>query len=233
MPQCVCSQPVIGPASPLDGKRVILADDDVLLREGIASLLSRSGYDVVGQAGNAADLVELVREHRPGLVIIDIRMPPTNTTDGLKAARVIRQEFPGIAVLLLSAHVEIEHVWDLLSSGPGVGYLLKGRIIDVAEFIDSLARIAQGGSVLDPSFVQELVAAKHVGDQLAALTQREREVLSRMAEGHSNAGIGRCLWVSPRTVEKHVNSILAKLGLYETDDTHRRVLAVVRFLECR
>jgi DNA-binding NarL/FixJ family response regulator len=233
MPQQICAQPDIAPASPLDVERVVLADDDVLLREGIASLLSRSGYEIVGQAGNAADLVELVRTQRPGLVIIDIRMPPSNTTDGLDAARVIRQEFPDIALLLLSAHIEVEHVWDLLASGPGVGYLLKGRIIDVAEFIDSVARIAEGGCVVDPGFVQELAAAKRVADPLAALTQREREVLALIAEGRSNAAISRCLWVSPRTVEKHVTSILAKLGLYETDDTHRRVLAVVKFLECR
>jgi DNA-binding NarL/FixJ family response regulator len=215
-------------------QRVVLADDDVLLREGLASLLGRSGYDVVGQAGNAVDLVELVREHRPGLVIIDIRMPPSNTTDGLDAAGVIRQEFPDIAILVLSAHVEVEHAVALLASGRGVGYLLKGRVIDVAEFIDTLARIARGGSVVDPSLVQELVAARRLGDPLGALTERERQVLALMAEGRSNAGIGRRLWVSESTVEKHVGSILTKLGLFDTDDEHhRRVLAVVRFLEAR
>jgi DNA-binding NarL/FixJ family response regulator len=215
-------------------QRVVLADDDVLLREGLASLLGRSGYDVVGQAGNAVDLVELVREHRPGLVIIDIRMPPSNTTDGLDAAGVIRQEFPDIAILVLSAHVEVEHAVELLASGRGVGYLLKGRVIDVAEFIDTLARIARGGSVVDPSLVQELLAARRLGDPLGALTERERQVLALMAEGRSNAGIGRRLWVSESTVEKHVGSILTKLGLFGTDDEHhRRVLAVVRFLEAR
>jgi len=230
-PKAQCGSVVV---RTLDVQRVVLADDDVLLREGLASLLGRSGYDVVGQAGNAVDLVELVREHRPGLVIIDIRMPPSNTTDGLDAAGVIRQEFPDIAILVLSAHVEVEHAVALLASGRGVGYLLKGRVIDVAEFIDTLARIARGGSVVDPSLVQELVAARRLGDPLGALTERERQVLALMAEGRSNAGIGRRLWVSESTVEKHVGSILTKLGLFDTDDEHhRRVLAVVRFLEAR
>jgi DNA-binding NarL/FixJ family response regulator len=213
--------------------RVVLADDDVLLREGLASLLGRSGYEVVGQAGTADDLVVLVREHIPDLVIVDIRMPPTHSTDGLDAARLIREEFPDIAILVLSAHVEVHHAMELLASGQRVGYLLKSRVTDVDEFIDTLARITRGGSVVDPGLVQELVAAQRLDDPLAALTGREREVLALMAEGRSNAGIGRRLWVSEGTVEKHVRSILTKLGLFEADDDHRRVLAVVTFLEAR
>jgi DNA-binding NarL/FixJ family response regulator len=213
--------------------RVVLAEDDVLLREGLASLLERSGMQVVGQAGNAAELLALVREQRPELVVVDIRMPPTNTTEGLEAARVIRQELPGTGILVLSAHVEIEHAIELLGSGRGVGYLLKRRVSNVAELIDTLQRIARGGSVVDPALVQELVTAQRQHDPLAALSAREREVLALMAEGRSNAGIGRRLWVTEGTVEKHVRSILTKLGLPETAEDHRRVLAVVTFLEAR
>jgi DNA-binding NarL/FixJ family response regulator len=216
-----------------DTQRVVLADDDVLLREGLASLLGRSGYEVVGQTGDAGDLVALVRKQAPDLAIIDIRMPPNHATDGLDAARRIREEFPDIAILVLSAHVEIHHAMELLASGQGVGYLLKSRITNVDEFMETLARITRGGSVVDPGLVQELVAAQRVDDPLTALTRREREVLALMAEGRSNAGIGRRLCVSEGTIEKHVRSILTKLDLFETDDDHRRILAVVRFLEAR
>ena len=213
--------------------RVMLADDDVLLREGLASLFERSGFEVVGQAGDGAQLLTLVREKTPDLVVVDIRMPPTHTVEGLDAARVIRQELPEIAILVLSAHVEVEHAMELLASGRGIGYLLKSRVIDVEEFIDTIERIARGGSVVDPTLVQELVAARRRDDPLGALSPREREVLALMAEGRSNAGIGRQLWVTEGTVEKHVRSVLAKLNLAETDDDHRRVLAVVTFLEAR
>jgi DNA-binding NarL/FixJ family response regulator len=213
--------------------RVVLAEDEVLLREGVASLLERSGFDIVGQCGEPSELLALVREHRPELAIIDIRMPPSHTREGLDAARVIREEMPEIAILVLSAHVEVEQATDLLASGERSGYLLKTRVTDVDEFIDTLARIVRGGSVVDPALVQELVAARRVDDPLDELTPREREVLSLMAEGRSNAGIARQLWVTEGTVEKHVHSILMKLPLPETEDDHRRVLAVITFLEAR
>ena len=216
-----------------DGLRVVLADDDVLLREGLASLLERSGLQVVGQAGDATQLLALVRDTTPEVALVDIRMPPTRTTEGLEAARAIRQEHPEIGILVLSAHAEVEHAMELLASGRGIGYLLKSRVTDVAEFLDTLERIGKGGSVVDPALVQELVRARRRNDPLAALSAREREVLALMAEGRSNAGIARRLWVSEGTVEKHVRSILAKLNLAETDDDHRRVLAVVTFLEAR
>jgi DNA-binding NarL/FixJ family response regulator len=213
--------------------RVVLADDDVLLREGLASLLEGSGFDVVGQSGHPKELLAQVREHRPDLAIVDIRMPPTHSTEGLEAARVIREEFPEIAILVLSAHVEVEHAMDLLASGERSGYLLKSRITDVVEFADTLERIVRGGSVVDPALVQELVAARRVQDPLDVLSPREREVLGLMAEGRSNAGIARQLWVTEGTVEKHVHSILNKLRLRDTGDDHRRVLAVLTLLEAR
>ena len=213
--------------------RVILADDEVLLREGLASLLERSGFDVVAQAGDGSELVELVREYRPDLVLVDIRMPPDHATEGLEAARLIREEFAEVGILVLSAHAEVEHAMELLASGERVGYLLKSRVTDVDDFIETLERIAGGGSVVDPALVQELVAARRPNDPLAELTPREREVLALMAEGRSNGGIARQLWVTEGTVEKHVHSILNKLRLAETDDDHRRVLAVVTFLEAR
>jgi serine/threonine-protein kinase PknK len=211
--------------------RVVLADDDVLLREGLASLLERSGFRVVGQAGAAAPLLALVREHRPDLAIIDIRMPPTHSIEGLEAARVIRQEVPETAILVLSAHVEVEHAMDLLASGERTGYLLKRRVTDIEDFLATLERIVGGGSAVDPALVQELVAARRAQDPLEGLSPREREVLALMAEGRSNAGIARRLWVTEGTVEKHVRSILAKLRLPETQEDHRRVLAVITFLE--
>jgi DNA-binding NarL/FixJ family response regulator len=213
--------------------RVVVAEDDVLLREGLASLLQQSGFDVVGQAGDGAQLLELVRDKTPELVVTDIRMPPTNTTEGLDAARVIRDELPDTGILVLSAHVEVEHAMELLASGRSVGYLLKSRVTDVADFIDTLERIAKGASVVDPALVQELVSARRRDDPLAALSPREREVLALMAEGRSNAGIAHRLWVTEGTVEKHVRSILTKLNLPETPDDHRRVLAAITFLEAR
>ena len=213
--------------------RVVLAEDDVLLREGLASLLQRSGFEVVGQAGDATRLLALVAEQTPDLVVVDIRMPPTHTAEGLDAARQIRQQQPQIGILVLSAHVEVDHAMELLASGRGVGYLLKSRVTDVEEFLDTLGRIAKGGSVVDPALVAELVSARRRDDPLAALSAREREVLALMAEGRSNAGIAKRLWVTEGTVEKHVRSILTKLTLPETADDHRRVLAVLTFLEAR
>lgn len=217
----------------MTGLRVVLAEDDVLLREGIASLLQRSGFDVVGQAGDAGALLSLVRDTPPELVIVDIRMPPDYLAEGLQAAHSIREEYPEVAILVLSAHAEVEHAMELLASGRKIGYLLKSRVTDVAEFVDTLERLARGGSVVDPALVQELVSARRRNDPLALLSAREREVLSLMAEGRSNAGIARRLWVSEGTVEKHVRSILTKLSLAETDDDHRRVLAVLTFLDAR
>jgi DNA-binding NarL/FixJ family response regulator len=213
--------------------RVALADDDVLLREGLASLLERSDFDVVARCSDGQQLVAAVREHRPELALVDIRMPPTHSTEGLDAARQIREEFPDTAILVLSAHVEVEHAMDILGSGSRTGYLLKSRVTDVDDFIETLERIVKGGSVVDPALVQELVAARRVQDPLDVLTPREREVLALMAEGRSNAGIARQLWVTEGTVEKHVHHILGSLRLRETDDDHRRVLAVLTFLETR
>ena len=203
--------------------RVALADDDVLLREGLASLLDRAGFEVIGQCGNASELIAIVREQRPELAIVDIRMPPDHATEGLEAARVIREEAPETAILVLSAHVEVEHAMDLLGGGERIGYLLKSRVTDVEDFVETLERIVKGASVVDPALVQELVAARRVNDPLEGLSPREREVLALMAEGRSNAGISRQLWVTEGTVEKHVHSILQKLRLPETGDDHRRV----------
>lgn len=214
-------------------ERVILADDDVLLREGIASLLGRAGYEVVDQTGDAVGLADLVRERSPDLVVIDIRMPPTHTTEGLQAASAIRAELPQVGILLLSAHVEVETAMGLLEGGERIGYLLKSRVMDAADFIDVVERIARGGSVVDPALVQELIAARRRDDPLAELTPREREVLALMAEGRSNNGIAHRLYITEGAVEKHVRSILMKLRLPAAEDDHRRVLAVVTYLEAR
>jgi DNA-binding NarL/FixJ family response regulator len=216
---------------PANGLRVVLADDDLLLREGLASLLEHNGFRVVGQAGDATGLPALVRDTAPDVVVVDIRMPPTHTREGLAAAHVIRRESATTGILVLSAHVEVEHAMELLASGQGIGYLLKSRVTDVAEFLDTLHRIARGGSVVDPALVQELVSARRRDDPLDALSTREREVLALMAEGRSNAGIARRLWIAEGTVEKHVRSILTKLDLADTDEDHRRVLAVLTFLD--
>jgi DNA-binding NarL/FixJ family response regulator len=213
--------------------RVAVADDDVLLREGLTSLLERSSFQVVGQAGDAEGLLAVVRADPPDVAIVDIRMPPTHTTEGLDAAATIRDEFPDVAILVLSAHVEVDEAMDLLAAGQGVGYLLKSRVTDVAGFIENVERVGRGGSVVDAGLVQELVTAHRRDDPLAVLTPREREVLSLMAEGYSNAGIARKIFVTEGTVEKHVHSILPKLEIPETEDDHRRVLAVIAFLENR
>lgn len=213
--------------------QVVVADDDVLLREGVASLLDRSGFEVVGQAADATELLALVRDRKPKLVVVDIRMPPTHSTEGLDAAIVIREELPDTGILVLSAHVEVEHATELLASGHGIGYLLKTRVTDVADFVDTLERVSKGASVVDPALVQELVSARRRDDPLAVLSTREKEVLMLMAEGRSNGGIARRLWVSEGTVQKHVRSILMKLNLPETGDDHRRVLAVITYLETR
>jgi len=212
-------------------KRIALADDDTLLREGIASLLRGAGFDVVGQARDADELLTQVRQQHPDLAIIDIRMPPGYLTEGLDAARQIRAEFPEVSTLVLSAHVEVEQAMELLAAGDGVGYLLKSRVVDVADFVETVGRIAAGGSVVDPALVQELVRARRRDDTFEQLTDRERDVLALMAEGRSNAGIAHRLWITEGTVEKHVRSILVRLHLPETEDDHRRVLAVLAYLE--
>jgi DNA-binding NarL/FixJ family response regulator len=213
--------------------RVVLADDDVLLRAGLASLLEGAGFEVVGQAGDGEQLLGLVRAMTPDLVVTDIRMPPTNTSEGLDAARQIRQELPDTAIMVLSAHVAVEDAMDLLAAGDRIGYLLKSRITDVADFIDSLERVARGASVVDPALVRELVSARRRDDPLSVLSERESEVLALMAEGRSNAGIAHRIWVTEGTVEKHIRSIMNKLSLPETGEDHRRVLAVLAFLEAR
>ena len=213
--------------------RVVLADDDVLLREGLAGLLERSGFDVVGQCGTATELIELVREQLPELAIVDIRMPPTHTNEGLEAASTIREEFPEMAIVVLTAHVQVERATELLEGGQRSGYLLKTRITDVDEFIETLERIVRGASVVDPALVSELVAARHREDPLDVLSPRERQVLELMAEGRSNAGIAHKLWITEGTVEKHVRSVLMKLRLPATEDDQRRVLAVITFLDSR
>ena len=211
--------------------RVVVAEDDVLMREGLAGLLEQGGYDVVGRAGDGSELVRLVRERRPDLAVVDIRMPPGHRTEGLDAARAIREEFPETAILILSAYVEVAHAMTLLASGRRSGYVLKSRVADLDEFLDTVGRVTRGGSVVDPALVQELVATRDVDDPLEELTGREREVLALMAEGRSNGGIGRRLWITEGTVEKHIHGIMTKLRLPETGDDHRRVLAVVTFLD--
>ena len=213
--------------------RVVLADDDVLLREGLAGLLERSGFEIVGQAGNPSELIALVREEGPELVIVDIRMPPTHTSEGLEAASSIREEFPETAIVVLTAHVQVERATELLASGERSGYLLKSRVTDVDDFVETLERIVRGGSVVDPALVQELFAARRAEDPLDVLSPREREVLSLMAEGRSNAGIAHQLWITEGTVEKHVHSILTKLRLPATEEDQRRVLAVITYLDAR
>jgi DNA-binding NarL/FixJ family response regulator len=211
--------------------RVVLADDSVLLREGIARLLGEAGFDVVGQSGTADDLMLKVRSYSPDVAIVDIRMPPTNTTEGLEAAKQIREKFPDVGVLLLSQYIEAGYALELLQeNAEGVGYLLKDRVHDVDEFADAVRRVGEGGSALDPAVVSRLVGRRRVDDPLADLTPREREVLELMAEGRSNQAIAERLVVTPRAVEKHVTSIFGKLRLPASAEDHRRVLAVLTFL---
>jgi len=212
---------------------VVLADDDVLLREGLASLLERSGFEVVGQAGTAEELLAIVRQQRPDLALVDIRMPPSYTSEGLDAAAAIREELPDTAIVVLTLHVQVERATELLESGGRSGYLLKSRITDVDEFIETLERIVNGASVVDPALVSELVARQRARDPLDELSPRELEVLAEMAEGRSNTGIAHRLWITEGTVEKHVGSILAKLNLPMTEDDQRRVLAVITYLDSR
>jgi len=213
--------------------RVVVAEDDVLYREGLASLLQRTGFTVVGQACNGDDLLAIVRTESPDVVVVDIRMPPTHTTEGLDAARAIRQQSPATGVLVLSAHLDTEFALELVTRGDGLGYLLKSRVADVTDFVDAVQQISRGSVVVDPGVVAELVNARRRNDPLAQLTSREREVLALMAEGRSNSGIGRRLWITESTVEKHIRSVMTKLNLPDTNDDHRRVLAAITFLANR
>jgi serine/threonine-protein kinase PknK len=213
--------------------RVVVAEDDVLLREGVVWLLMRSGFEIAGQCGDAEELLRIVREQEPDLVVVDIRMPPRQDAEGLEAARVIRRELPSVGILVLSAHVEVDEAMELLASGRRVGYVLKSRMTRVQDFIDTIGRVLDGGSVVDPLLVQELLNVRHREDRLDHLSDREREVLELMAQGASNVGIARHLFVTEGTVEKHVRSILSKLRLPENPDDHRRVIAVLTYLERR
>jgi DNA-binding NarL/FixJ family response regulator len=214
-----------------DRVRVVIADDSVLLREGIARLLDESGFEVAGQAGDAEDLLRKVGAHKPDVAVVDVRMPPTHTDEGLRAAHRIRAEYPGTAVLVLSQYVEEAYALDLLSeSSERTGYLLKDRVADVETFTDAVRRVAGGGSALDPEVVALLLGRRQHEDPLAALTPREREVLGLMAEGRSNAATAEVLVISERAVEKHVTAIFSKLNLPRATEDHRRVLAVLTFL---
>lgn len=210
--------------------RVVIAEDTVLLREGLAGLLEDGGHTVLARVGDAESLLAVVAEHEPELAIVDVRMPPTYEDEGMKAAIEIRRSHPGTAVLVLSQHVESRHAVDLVASGGGFGYLLKDRVLDVDEFLDAARRVSDGGSALDPEVVTHLLAPQQEDDALAQLTPREREVLGLMAEGRTNAGIAKRLWLTEKTVESHVSSILGKLGLSQSADDHRRVLAVLTHL---
>ena len=214
-----------------NGKRVVLAEDSILLREGVARILEEAGFDVVGQAGNAEDLLLKVRSYSPDVAIVDIRMPPTHTDEGVRAAKEIRKRHPDVGVLVLSQYVEPGYAMELLSeSAEGIGYLLKDRVSDVREFAEAVRRVADGGSALDPTVVSQLVGRRRKDDPIEGLTPREREVLELMAEGRSNQGIAERLVVTERAVEKHVTSIFEKLRLPPVAEDHRRVLAVLAFL---
>ncbi|TDD73257.1 response regulator transcription factor [Actinomadura darangshiensis] len=211
--------------------RVVIAEDSVLLRAGLTKVLETSGFEVAAAVGEAEGLLAAVREHRPDAAIVDVRMPPGFTDEGVRAALVMRRESPEVAVLLLSQYVEERYAADLLSiSAGGVGYLLKDRVADVAVFLDALRRVASGGTALDPEVVSQLLLRRH-RDPLDRLTPREKEVLALMAEGRSNAGIAAALVVSESAVAKHINNIFAKLDLPHAEGDHRRVLAVLRFLD--
>lgn len=210
--------------------RVVIAEDSVLLREGLAGLLADAGHEVVGRAGDADSLLALVGEHAPDLAVIDVRMPPDYDDEGTRAAAEIRRSHPATAVLVLSQHIETRGVVELVASGGGFGYLLKDRVLDVDDFLDAARRVADGGSALDPEVVSTLLRPARRDDALEELSPREREVLGLMAEGRTNAGIARRLWLTDKTVETHVRAILMKLALTVNDDNHRRVLAVLTYL---
>ncbi len=210
--------------------RLVIAEDAVLLREGLAGLLEDAGHTVLARVGDAESLLAVVAEHEPELAIVDVRMPPTYEDEGMRAAVEIRRTHPSTAVLVLSQHVESRHALDLVGAGGGFGYLLKDRVLDVDDFLEAAQHVSRGGSALDPEVVRQLLAPPSEPDALAQLTPRERHVLGLMAEGRTNAGIARHLWLTEKTVEKHVSSILGKLSLPHSADGHRRVLAVLAYL---
>ena len=209
--------------------RIVIGEDSALFREGLARLLEDAGHEIVAKASDAPSLVAAVDATSPDLAIIDVRMPPDLTDDGARAARAVRAKHPKLGIVLLSQHVETRHSVELVASGR-FGYLLKDRVFDVDDFLDALRRVAAGGSALDPEVVSRLIGVHRAGGPLASLTAREREVLALMAEGLTNVGIARRLWLTERTVETHIGSILAKLGLVDSDEDHRRVLAVLVYL---
>ena len=210
--------------------RIVIAEDTVLLREGLAGLLEDAGHEVLARVGDGETLLAVVAEHEPDLAIVDVRMPPTYDDEGMRAAVAIRRDHPATAVLVLSQHVEGRHALDLVGSGAGFGYLLKDRVLDVDEFLEAAERVSRGGSALDPEVVKHLLTPTRGDETLSGLTPREREVLGLMAEGRTNAGIARILWLTEKTVETHVSSILGKLGLAQSADDHRRILAVLAYL---
>lgn len=209
--------------------QIVIGEDSALFREGLARLLADAGHEVVGKARDATELLAVVESARPDLAVIDIRMPPDHTDDGARAARVLRERHPQLGIVLLSQHLETRHSVELVAAGR-FGYLLKDRVFDVDDFLDSLRRVAAGGSALDPDVVAHLIGTAGRGDPSATLTPRERDVLGLMAEGRTNRAIARRLWLTDRTVETHVSSIMAKLGLIDSDEDHRRVLAVLTYL---
>ena len=214
--------------------RVVVADDAVLLREGVVRLLAEGGFDVAGQAGTAEELIELVERERPDVCVVDIRMPPTHTDEGLRAAAEIGARHPSIGVVILSQFADVGYAMQLLANGAaGRGYLLKDRVMDVEEFVEAVRRVGEGGSAVDPDIIAKLVARPRSRSQVDELTEREREVLALMAEGRSNAAIEARLFLSPKTVEGHVRNIFQKLGLPPEEGVHRRVLAVLTYLRSR
>ena len=224
--------PSVPAASPPAALRVLIADDHVLLRRGVVSMLESHGLEVVAQAGDADELTRKVGAHCPDVAIVDIRMPPTNTDDGLRAAVAIRQAHPDVGVLVLSQYIEADYALELIGEDArGVGYLLKDRISDIEEFVDAISRVAAGGSVLDPEVVRWMLGRQNATSTLAELTPRELEVLGLIAEGCSNEGVARRIFVTQRAVEKHVTSIMSKLDLPQEPEAHRRVLAVLAFLD--
>ncbi len=212
--------------------RIVIAEDAAIMRDGLTQTLTRRGHDVVAAVGDAEALRKAIAEHQPDVAIVDVRMPPSHTDEGLRAAKAIHQDFPKVGVLVFSQYIEAHAASELFASAPtGVGYLLKDRVADVSEFIDALTRVAQGGTVLDPEVVRQLLGAGRRRDTQAALTPREKEVLSLIAQGRSNVAIAAALFISPKVVEKHVANIFDKLGLAPSDTDNRRVIAAIKYLE--
>jgi len=218
--------------NPGNGLRIVIAEDAAIMRDGLTQTLARRGHDVVAAVANAEELIHAVTSHQPDVAVIDVRMPPTHTDEGLRAAVAIRRDHPGVGTLVFSQYIEARAAAELLASSPaGVGYLLKDRVADVSDFIEAISNVARGGTVLDPEVVRQLFAASKRTDSLGSLTGREREVLALIAEGRSNTAIASSLFISPGVVEKHVASIFAKLGLAPSDSDNRRVIAAIRYLQ--